>query len=172
MTDDPLKSALLSLLGKRPSPAQRRSLAAVLRTLAEEQERLADALEREQARPGQKRLTTRKPQAGPGRAPSRFVRIERQAPYGPGRTQERLIVHVGRGLYYDAGSPARLDAQRLGGQLVLLPASGDVGFAVRAGKGMPRFFADGARDLFDDLADGRYTAVIVGGRIEVGERLD
>lgn len=170
--DDPLRRALLFALGPRPSPAKRRSLAAVLRQLATEQEQIAEAESRQQARPAAERVTTRKPKAGPGRAPSRFVRIERQAPYGSGRTLERLIVYVGRGLYYEAGSPKRLDVQSLDGRLILSVAEGDRGYAVRAGKGMPRFFADGSRDLLEGMDDGRYAATVVGGRIVVSERLE
>lgn len=46
------------------------------------------------------------------------------------------------------------------------------GYAVMTGKAMPRFYADGARDLLDDLEDGRYSATVRAGAIEVGERID
>ncbi len=70
MPDSPLRAALLAALGRRPTLALRRALAAELRSLADEQERLIAAYTRQQARPAATRLTPRKTRAGPGRAPS------------------------------------------------------------------------------------------------------
>ena len=84
---------------------------------------------------------------------------------------ERLHMYVGRGLWYAIGSPARLDLQRVGGQLVLRPASGDAGLAFQAGKGIPRAFVDGWADLLG-MDDGRYEGRVDGGAIVIGGRID
>ena len=167
MPDRPLRAALQSQLGRRPTVALRRALAAELRGLADEQERIIAAHTRQLARPAAERVAPRKRTAGPGRAPSMFVRIAHEQHGG----SERLHVYVGRGLYYQLGSPQRLDVQRLGGRLCLTPADGGQGYAVMVGTGMPRFFADGARDILD-LEDGRYAGAIVGGAIVIGEKID
>lgn len=119
MNDD-LKRAVLAALGPKPTPPQRRRIAAVLRGLADEQDQIADAAAREQARPAKERVGARKRGAGPGRAPSRFVRIEREE-------SGRLHLYVGRGLYYELGSPKRLDVQRLDIHIILSVADGGAG---------------------------------------------
>ncbi len=124
---------------------------------------------REQARrPAAERLTPRNPTAGPGRTPARWVRIERRQE----GQRDSLWIFVGRGLYYELDSPKRLDIQRRGHTLILVPASGDAGYSLVAPAGhMPHFRADGARDLVD-LEDGRYSAEVRGGLLEIGGRLD
>lgn len=161
-----IEQLLAPLLLRPLRPAERRRIADTLEALARQQRELADAARRQQAKPAAARATPRAPQAGPGRTPSRFVRVERVLV----GQQERLRLYVGRGIWYDLGSPARLDVQREGGRVLLRPASGDAGFAVVAGRGMPRLWCDGARDLID-LEDGRYQAELRGGAIVVGEPL-
>ena len=163
-----LRRAVLAALGKRPTAAQREQLADVLEALAREQRQIASAERRQHGRPAAERATPRSGRAGPGRRPARFIRIEREERAG----RERLIVHIGRGLYYDLGSPARLDLQRLAGRIELRPATGDVGYALNVSKGMPRFYADGARELLEDLRGGRYVAEVQGGAIVVGPPLE
>lgn len=166
-----VRTLLTPLIVAAKTPAQREALASALRTLADELEAEAQALRRQQAKPGPARLTPKARQAGPGRAPSRFVRIERMLPHGGERTQERLLIYIGRGLWYDLGSPKRFDVQSLSGQLMLRPATGDQGYALNIGEGMPRFYADGLRDLFDHLEDGRYDARLEAGAIIIGTRI-
>lgn len=165
-TDDPLRPALLSALGKRPSVAQRRKLAALLRSLADEQERLAEAEARQQTRPSGERLSRR--HAG-GRPSSPWIRIERSARRG-GMADE-VRIKLSRALYYAAARPERLDVQRVGGVLLLIPARGDAGYRLNVSSSYAGINASGARDLLDGMEDGRYGAVVVGGRIEVGEML-
>lgn len=169
MTDDPLARTVQSLLGARPTPAQRRAVATQLEALAHKQRQIADAAQAEQAKPADKRLSVRKPQAGPGRAPSLFVRVCHEPMGRNGAT--RLRLYVGRGLWYALGSPARMDLQRVGGILTLRPASADQGMAFAAGKGMPRAFADGWADVLR-LEDGRYAATVAGGAIVIGAALE
>lgn len=165
MIDD-LRRAVLASLSRRPTPRQRRQLAARLRELADEQERIADAEQRNDARPAYQRLAPRDRRAGPGDKPGEFVRIERKEDR---RGSERLTIYVGRALWYAAGSPARLDIQRLHGALWLIPAEGDHGYSVGVRPGlMPRIRCDGSRDLVDDLEDGRHEASASPSGIVVG----
>jgi hypothetical protein len=159
---DPLKRAALAALGPRPSPAARRRLAARLRALADEQERIAAAQAEQQARPAGDRLTPRARRAGPGRTPATFVRVERAA---EGRERrERLRLYIGRALWYAIGSPARIDVQRLGGEVRIGP--GDE-YAIVSGNGIPRCIADGSADLLRDLDDGRHPAEVRGRQLIV-----
>jgi len=99
-----------------------------------------------------------------GRLPGDFVRVERRKQDG----RERLMLYVGRALWYALDRPARLIIQRRDERVVLAPAGSGEGYAVNAGLSMPRFWADGARDLLRDLAAGRYTALVEEGCIIVG----
>jgi len=165
MIRDALKAAIIAA----KSPAQFSALAAELETIAAELRSRADAQRRQQARPAAERVTTRKPHAGPGRAPSAFVRMAVE-PWGrDGRP--RLRLYVGRALWYAIGSPARMDAQRVGGRIELRATSGDAGLAFQAGKGMPRAFCDGWADVLR-LEPGRYAAEVVGGAIVIGAPIE
>jgi hypothetical protein len=167
MDNDAIRRAILAQLGRRPTPGQRHQVAGQLRELAAEQERIADAEQRDAARPAARRLAPRAKRAGPGDRPGDFVRIERKEDK---RGSERLTIYVGRALWYAAGSPRRLDIQRLHGALWLIPADGDHGYAVgvRAGL-MPRLRCDSARDLVGHLSDGRYQAEASASGIVIGQ---
>lgn len=88
-----LKSALLDVLGRRPTLAQRREAIQALEELAEEQRRIITVLQEQARRPPDQRLTARlhSPQAGPGAPPGRGIRWN-------GRQ-----LHVGRELWYALG---------------------------------------------------------------------
>ena len=163
------RDALKALIIAAKSPAQIEQLASDLADLATELRERAAAQRRQQTRPAAQRVATRKPKAGPGRAPSNFVRLAHE-PWGK-EGRDRLHMYVGRGLWYAIGSPARLDLQRVGGHLILRPASGDAGLAFHAGKGIPRAFVDGWADLLR-LEDGRYEGRVEGGAIVIGGRID
>lgn len=160
---DPLRAAVLATLGRRPSVAARRRLAAQLRALADEQERLADAQQRERAKPPAARMKSR---AG-GRPSAAWIRVERAAR----RSLPELRILLSRALYYAAGRPERLDVQRIGVQLRLIPARGDAGYAVVVNAGGVRINASGARDLIAQ-DDGRYAAELSAGAIVVGAAMD
>lgn len=164
-----IRDALKAQLVAARTPSALAGLALELRQLADELDARAAALRRQQARPAAERVTTRKPHAGPGRAPSTFVRIMIE-PWGrDGRP--RLRLYVGRALWYAIGSPRRMDLQRIGGRIELRAASGGVGLAFQAGKGMPRAFVDGWADILR-LEPGRYAAAVVGGAIVVGAPIE
>ena len=163
------RDALKPLIIAAKSPAQLDALAADLAAIAAELQSRAEAQRRQQARPAAERVTTRKSKAGPGRAPAAFIRLAHE-PWGK-EGRDRLHMYVGRGLWYAIGSPARLDLQRVGGHLILRPASGDAGLAFQAGKGIPRAFVDGWADLLG-LDDGRYEGRVEGGAIVIGGRID
>ena len=167
MADKTPQELLSTAIVAARTARQREALAAELERIAAFIRATAQAQRRQQTRPSGERAAPRKATAGPGRRPSRFVRIAREDHGG----RERVHLYVGRGLYYDLGSPARLDVQRLAGRVVLSSAAGDAGYAVMVGGGMPRFFADGARDLLADLEDGRYAGEVRAGRIEIGDAL-
>lgn len=150
------------------TPAQREALASELDQIAAQLRSTAAAQRREQARPGPARLAPRPRQAGPGRAPARFIRVTHE-PWGK-QARPRLRLYIGRALYYAVGSPARFDVERSGAQLVLRPADGGRGMAFQVGTGMPRAFVDGWADVLR-LDDGRYAATVQAGAIVVGERL-
>lgn len=169
ITLDELKRAVLLALGPRPTPAQRRQIAEQLESLATEQRRVAEASAAQARRPAAERVRTGPRRAGPGRAPSSFVRIERNIDR---RGYERLIVYVGRQCWYDLGSPRRLAVARTGNQVRLEIADGDDGYAVVAPRGhMPHMTVDGARDLLLGLEDGRYGATMHGRMLTIGERV-
>jgi hypothetical protein len=137
MSDDPLRRALLSLLGPRPTAARRRELAALLRQLADEQEQIADADTRTGHVVRRAQIAQEAAQQRTGRPKgtgARFVRVERRHSDKPG-----AVVHVGRALWQELGEPARLDLQRIGATLRLTPCLPGVGYALsRPKNGMPR----------------------------------
>lgn len=157
MTDpDPIKRAVIGALGPKPTLGARLWFAARLRALADEQERIANAQ-------GERRIaagSVTHARSGPGRQPTRFIRVER---IEDRRGRERLRLYVGKALYYAIGSPKRITIQRLGGELRI--SAGDE-YAISSWQNtMPRVTCDGSRDLLIDVADGRYDAEVRGNQI-------
>jgi hypothetical protein len=102
-------------LGLRPTIRARRELAATLRAVADDLDRLADAEERQVARGNLDRPR------GQGRAAGDFVRLGEETVEGHGgRSKSRLRLYVGRRLWYALGRPPRLDAQRVGDEVRLI----------------------------------------------------
>ncbi|HEU4324649.1 MAG TPA: hypothetical protein VFS21_16010 [Roseiflexaceae bacterium] len=161
-----LEQLLQRLLGPRPTAGRRRELAEVLDRLAARQRDLADAARRQEHRPPAERVGP--PRRAGGRPPGQFVRIEREA---RGEEGEVVSLHLGRGTYYAAGQPQRLDVQRLHGDIHLILVDGNAGFAVLATRSYVRLKVSGARELLADLPDGRYRAEVRADMIVIGERL-
>ena len=147
-----LLERLRALLPPPTSASQHRRVASELRAIAE-------AMRRERQRPPTDRVSPRAVHAGPGVRPSAFVRISRTD--RPGRTR----LFVGRALWYALGSPTRLDVQRWGAQVVLVPVAETGGYAVNS-SAMPSMWCDSADDLLP--ADGRYEAEVQGGVLVLG----
>lgn len=164
------RAILAPLIAAARSPAQQRALAAALGQISAELVQRAEAAQRQQQRPAAQRVTPRSPQAGQGRAPASFVRIERVTPPPrKGHSQDRDVeagirhrtsiesrvrLYIGRALWYALGSPARIALTRQDGQLRITVARGDEthNYAVVSGSGMPRIWIDGARGLVKDPA--------------------
>lgn len=170
MPDDPLRRALLAQLGPRPTSASRRQLAAALRALADEQERLADAdtrnghvVRRAQIAEQAARQKTGRPK-GSG---ARFVRVEAR------ETGHGAYIHLGRALWQELGEPERLDIQRVGGAVRLTPCDGSAGYRfTHAPNGMPKCTI--GQDALDALRldERRYTARIEAGAIVIDATAD
>src|SRR5262245_4629479 len=162
------RSLLRPLIAALRSPAQRRSFAADLRALADEQERLADADER--AGPALRRArietyNTTKRTGRPKGTGARFLRWE--PPRGEGKASRRSgQFHIGRALDQELGEPERLDVQRVGTALRLRPCGAGVGWKVsRPANGMPRLnIGEEAADTLR-LEERRYPARIESGVI-------
>lgn len=145
---------------------RRIAAAAELAALAAELHARAAAMQREVARPPTERVSTQRGQQNKGGRPSTFwVQVLRRARPGDA---DNIVVRLSTSLYYAAGSPERLDVQRLDGRLVLIPARGDHGYKVMVNAGGIRIAAAGSRDLLPP-DDGKYAATInAAGDIEVG----
>jgi hypothetical protein len=104
-----------------------------------------------------------------GRPSTPWVEIQERPRYDGAHTPS-LVIRLSTSLYAQAGSPARLDVQRIGGQLCLTPARGDHGYKVMANSGGIRINASGARDVIG-LAPGKYAADWHGGMIVIGPAL-
>jgi len=168
VSDSPLRAALLAALGRRPTVALRRQLAAELRQLADEQEQIAGATQRQLAKPPAARAT---PRSGSGGRPSTpWIRIER---LDRARSQaDEVRVKLSRALYHAAHEPERLDVQRIGADLCLVSVGGDAGYGLILTVGGIWINASGARDLLAGLTDGRYAADVRGHMIVIGGKID
>lgn len=155
-----LRRAVLEVLGAKPAPERRRQVAADLRALAEQQERMAATAEQ---RPSQSAAS-----AKPVRVPGAYVRIGREQ--DPLTGALRLRVTLGQQIWADIGSPERVDIQRVGGDIWIVPASGGAGHELVFGFGLPSCVVESAGPL-GRLAPGRYSATIHAGAIVVGGRI-
>lgn len=154
-----IKERLRDIFARRMSPAQRRALADELAALADQQRDLAEAEQRQLAKPPAQRLT-----AGRGGRPSLpwvdILREERRD-----READRVFVRLSTKLYQELGSPARIDVQRVGGLVALIAipdAQSTAGYKVMVNVGGVRINASGARDILPDA--GKYVVTVVGQR--------
>jgi hypothetical protein len=146
------------------TPAQMEQLAAELERIAALTRATAQASRRQQAKPPERRVG-----GGKGGRPSTpWVEIQRRA--RAHADADSLIIRLSTSLYYAAGSPERLDVQRVGGELRLIPARGDAGYKVMVNAGGIRINASGARDIIG-LDAGKYAAELHSGAVVVGARL-
>jgi hypothetical protein len=160
VTPDP-QTLLAPALRAARTPAQHEALAAELERIAALIRATGQALRRQQAKPPAKRIG-----GGKGGRPSapwvQILRRERAT-----ADADSLVIRLSTSLYYAAGSPERLDVQRVGADLLLVPARGDAGYKVTVNAGGIRINASGARDIIG-LEDGKYAAAVRGGTIVIG----
>jgi hypothetical protein len=161
-TYDILRRALLSALGPRPTAERRRQVAADLRALAEQQERMA-AAERRAATPEHP-----VPAEKPGRPAGFYVRINQEQEPRTGAL--RLRLSIGRQIWSEIGAPARVDVQRTGGEIWVVPAKGAAGYELATGIGLPSCVLSPTGPLAQ-LAPGRYAATLRAGAIVIGARV-
>lgn len=165
MTDDTydlLRRALVQILGPRPTPERRRQIAADLRSLAEQQDRLASA-----------RAAERQPSEQSERAPSRrpagaYVRIGYDP--DPQTGARRVRLSLGRQCWLDFGAPEQIDVQRVGSEIWIVPLSGKLGYHLSVSMGSPSCIIADTAPLAQ-FAPGRYAASIRAGALVVGERI-
>lgn len=92
----------------------------------------------------------------------RFVRIE------AGDDAHRPRIFIGRALWQEIGSPARIAVRRADAGFTLLPAIDPLGYAVAAGaSGMPRMTVGSPLLTQLHIAAGRYPAQVRDGAIIV-----
>jgi hypothetical protein len=158
-----LRTLLRPLLARRLSPAERRALAAALRQVADEQERLARADEALGATLRRAQLDAAQRTGGrPRGTGARYVRWE------PARSDRSARLYLGRALWQELGEPARLNVQRLGDELHIRPCLPGEGWAVtRPSNGMPWLTIGDEPATILRLVAGRHDAVIRAGAIVV-----
>jgi hypothetical protein len=163
---DILRRALVDALGPRPSAERRRQVAADLRALAEQQERMA---ERDATRASE---TQPRVADGTGKAPPRaagfYVRIKHEQ--DPHLSVLRIRVSLGHAIWAAIGSPERIDIQRVGPNVWIVPATGRAGHELSTGGGLASCVVEMAGPLAQHQP-GRYAATLHAGALVVGERL-
>jgi len=163
---DILRRALLDALGPRPSADQRRQIAADLRALAEQQERMAD-----RDTPAAPRAGDKLPQTSQvvGKASTRlagyYVRIRPEQ--DPFTGVMRIRVSLGLPIWIALGSPERIEVQRTGSNIWIVPAVGAAGNQLTIGAGLPSCVMDSTGPLAQ-LVPGRYAATLQAGAIVIG----
>jgi hypothetical protein len=173
MPNDPydiLRRAVIEALGARPNPERRRKVAADLRALAEQQERMAASAEVDRAGRTEagKSKAQRGDQPAQQRPPGMYIRIGHEQ--DPHTGAVRLRVSLGRQIWADIGGPDRVDMQRVDSDIWIVPAADNAGYALNTGDYLPNCLLNSA-GLLAGLGPGRYAARIHAGAIVIGERL-
>jgi len=158
---DILRRAVVEALGARPSPERRRQVAADLRALAEQQERMA--ARDEQAASGEPAAVRAR-----ARAPGMYVRVSLEPDALTGAP--RLRLSFGRQIWLEFGAPERIALQPTAGELWIVEAKGKSGYPVSTAGSLPSCLVDVAGPA-SRLAPGRYAAHIRAGALVVGERI-
>jgi hypothetical protein len=158
-----LRDILRPLLARRLSPAERRALAAALRQLADEQERLASADEALGATLRRAQLDAQPRTGGrPRGSGARYVRWE------PARANRSGRLYLGRALWQELNEPGRMNVQRLGDELHIRPCGPGEGWTVtRPTGGMPWLTIGDEPATILRLVAGRHDAAIRAGAIVV-----
>jgi hypothetical protein len=155
---DTLRRALIQALGPRPSPEQRRQIAADLRSLAEQQERMA---ERDAQAPRANQPTA-------SRAAGMYIRLNLEPDAQTGAPRIRLS--LGKQIWYDLGSPEHIQVQRVGAETWIVAAKDGAGYQLSTAGSLPSCLVDAAGSL-SHLRPGRYAASTRAGALVIGERV-
>ncbi len=156
---DILRRAVVEALGPRATPERRRQIAAELRALAEQQERMAQRAE-DQAAPGESARRT-------DRAAGMYIRIRHEPDPHTGARRIRLL--FGKQVWFDLGSPQQIVIQRVGAEIWIVASKGEGGLRVETDVGLPGCIVPDGTPL-DRLAPGRYAATLRAGALVVGAR--
>ncbi len=154
---DILRRAVVEALGARPTPERRRQIAAELRALAEQQERMAERAEAQQT-PG----ATEKRAA---RTAGMYIRIRHEPDPVTGTRRIRLL--LGKQAWFDLGSPQRIVVQRVGATIWIVESKGESGLRIETDVGLPGCIVPDGTPL-DRLAPGRYDATLHAGALVIG----
>lgn len=156
---DILRRAVVEALGARPAPERRRQIAAELRALAEQQERMAERAEMQRPPDPPERRTER--------AAGMYIRIRHEPDPRTGARRIRLL--FGKQIWFDLGSPERIVIQRVGSETWIVESKGASGLRVETGVGLPGCIVPDGTPL-DRLAPGRYAATLRAGALVIGMR--
>jgi hypothetical protein len=156
---DILRRAVVEALGPRATPERRRQIAAELRALAEQQERMAERAETQPASDATGRRA--------GHAAGTYIRIRHEPDPHTGARRIRLL--FGKQVWFDLGSPERIIIQRVGAEIWIVASKGEGGLRVETDVGLPGCIVPDGTPL-DRLAPGRYAATLRAGALVVGAR--
>lgn len=165
-TYDLLRRAVVEILGPRPTAERRRQLAVDLRAMAEQQERMAarEGGERQSERPAKPAVVPPPAARGPGM----YVRITHEP--DPQTGAKRMRLAIAKQIWYDLGSPERIDVQRTGDEIWIVSATGKSGYSLTGGMSTQSCVVNWNAPLAA-LVPGRYAAFIRAGAIIVGEQV-
>lgn len=156
---DILRRAVVEALGPRATPERRRQIAAELRALAEQQERMAERAETQRASNATGQRTER--------AAGMYVRIRHEPDPVTGARRIRLL--FGKQIWFDLGSPERIVIQRVGSEIWIAESKSESGLRVETDVGLPGCVVPDGTPL-DRLAPGRYAATLRAGALIIGAR--
>lgn len=161
-TYDQLRRAVVAVLGPRPSAQRRAQVAADLRAIADQQERMA-AREGGAVPAASPTATTNQ------RVPGTYVRVAYDP--DPLTGTRRVRLSLGKQVWFDLGSPPRIDVQRVGDAIWIVSAvTGKVGYQLQMGGSLPSCIVPDSTPIAK-LQPGRYAASLRAGAIVVGERV-
>jgi plasmid stabilization system protein ParE len=157
---DILRRAVVEALGPRATPERRRQIAAELRALAEQQERMAERAETQPASDATGRRTEH--------AAGMYIRIRHESDPLTGARRIRLL--FGKQIWFDLGSPERIAIQPAGTEIWIVEAKGRSGLRVETDVGLPGCVVPDGTPL-ERLAPGRYAATLRAGALVIGARI-
>lgn len=163
---DVIRRAVVEALGAKPSAEQRRKIAADLRSLADQQVRMA---ERDEAKALEQ---TSRVVDGSGRnterQPGFYVRIKHEQ--DPHLQRIRIRVALGQAIWAAIGNPEWVDIQKVGPNVWIVESKKGAGYEIDTRVGLPACVVDMASPVGQFLP-GRYRASLHMGAIVLGEKV-